>query len=322
MAGTFILVSCGAPQRQQATVEAEKGATVTIPIFNADSAFYFIQAQVDFGPMVPNTPEHIACAEYLAATLERFGAEVIVQKAQVRAFDNTVLNIRNIIGKFQPELKNRILLFAHWDTRPFADHDPNPALHNVPILGANDGGSGVGVLLEIARHLREYPTTLGVDIIFFDAEDYGTPDHIPLPYIPDTWGLGSQYWGKNPHRDNYHARFGINLCMVGARDALFFKEQHSMQFAPDLKNRVWDTARELGYSKWFNTGRGGMIINDHYYVFRYRGIPSINIIQFEPTSRTSFGHFWHTHADNMDIIDRGTLKAVGHTVMEVIYNER
>jgi Zn-dependent M28 family amino/carboxypeptidase len=315
------LVSCQqrASRKQQETVTKP---TLTTPYFNADSAYHYIETQVNFGPRVPNTPQHIACAEYLAETLERFGAEVIVQEAQVTAFDNTRLNIRNIIGQFQPEKNDRILLFAHWDTRPFADHDPNPALRNKPIDGANDGGSGVGVLLEIARHLDENPTYPGIDIIFFDAEDYGTPDHIQVAYKPDTWCLGSQYWGQNPHKRNYYARYGILLDMVGAKNAQFYREQYSLQFAPRLVDHIWKTAANLGYSAWFNYVIGGMITDDHVYVYKHLRIPSVNIIQHDPTSATSFGSYWHTHDDTMDNIDRATLKAVGQTVMEVIYKEK
>lgn len=318
-----IFSGCGRPsgQQQQNLTHNAKPNLVT-PDFNADSAYHYIETQVNFGPRVPNTPQHLECSNYLAETLKRFGADVIVQEAKVKAFDNTTLNIRNIIGQFQPEKNDRILLFAHWDTRPFADHDPDPQKRNNPIDGANDGGSGVGVLLEIARHLKEYPTYPGVDIIFFDAEDYGIPDHINVQYKPDTWCLGSQYWGQNPHKRNYYARFGILLDMVGAANAQFYKEQFSMQYAPRMVDHIWKVAGELGYSAWFNFNTGGMITDDHVYVYKYLKIPSVNIIQHDPASETSFGHYWHTHADNMDNIDRYTLKAVGQTVMEVIYREK
>lgn len=319
----ILLPACGgsSSQQQNNITQSQKEHLVT-PEFIADSAYHYVETQVKFGPRVPNTPTHLACAKYLSETLKRFGAEVIVQEAKVKAFDNTTLNIQNIIGQFQPEKNDRILLFAHWDTRPFADHDADPAKRNLPIDGANDGASGVGVLLEIARHLSQNPTHPGIDIIFFDAEDYGTPDHIQVAYKPDTWCLGSQYWGQNPHKKNYYARFGILLDMVGAPNAQFYKEQYSMQFAPSLVDYIWKTASELGYSAWFNFNTGGMITDDHVYVYKHLKIPSVNIIQHDPTSNTSFGHYWHTHDDNMDIIDKSTLKAVGQTVMEVIYREQ
>ncbi len=320
----FTTFGCGQKSKNRAqTITAnEQKPKIETPVFNADSAYKFVKEQVAFGPRVPNTHEHTACANYLINELERFGADVIVQETDVFAFDNTRLQIKNIIGQYQPEKNDRILLFAHWDSRPFADYDKDPSKRDTPILGANDGASGVGVLLEIARHLQNTNTTLGVDIILFDAEDYGMPDHKQLAYKPDTWCLGSQYWAKNPHKKNYYARYGILLDMVGAKNAQFFQEQFSLHFAPQLVNHIWETAHKLGYSRWFSNQKGGMITDDHYYVNKFLGIPSVDIIQYDPTTSTSFGDYWHTHNDTMENIDQQTLKAVGQTVMEVIYNER
>ena len=290
------------------------------PPFNADSAYRYIQKQVDFGPRVPNTPEHEACARWLESSMRQFADSVIVQEGEVTAFDGTKLQIKNIISQFQPEKNNRILLFAHWDTRPFADYDPDPEKRNQPIDGANDGGSGVGVLMEIARHLQEKPTDTGIDIIFFDAEDYGTPHHMDVPYQADTWCLGSQYWGRNPHEKGYYARYGILLDMVGAQNALFYQERASLDMAPELVDYIWETAEDLGHGNYFVFRKGSHITDDHIYVNRHTGIPAANIIEYDPTSNTSFGKYWHTHDDNMEIIDRKTLNAVGETVMEVIYN--
>lgn len=317
----FIAASCqnqGPKSNATQTVQT----TVSVPNFNADSAYSYVAAQVAFGPRVPNTDAHTKCANYLAAKLKSFGAEVIVQEAKLKAFDNTILNAKNIIGQYNTEKNDRLLLFAHWDTRPFADHDPDPAKHNVPIDGANDGGSGVGVLLEIARQLQQQPIDLGVDIIFFDAEDYGQPDHLNLPYVPDTWCLGSQYWAQLPHKPYYTARYGILLDMVGAHNATFYQEQFSLQVAKTLVDRIWKTAQRIGYGNYFPFAIGGMITDDHVYVHKHLGIPCVDIIQYDPTSDTGFGHFWHTHNDTMEGIDPKTLQAVGQTVMTVIYNEK
>lgn len=317
----ILLPSCG-----KSNVNNRKNTlmtrTVNVPQFNADSAYSFISQQVAFGPRVPNSDAHSACAAYLEGELKRFGAEVIVQQGEVKAFDGTNLNIKNIIGQYQPEKRNRILLFAHWDSRPFADHDADASKRNHPIAGANDGASGVGVLLEIARNLQSAPTDMGIDIIFFDAEDYGTPDHIQTSYQPDTWCLGSQYWGKNPHVKGYEARYGILLDMVGAANATFFKEGYSMQFAPKLTKQIWQTAASLGYSANFIWDDGGTITDDHVYVNKHRGIPCVDIIQYDMSSDTGFGSYWHTHNDTMENISTSTLKAVGQTVMTVIYNEQ
>ncbi|NPA35256.1 MAG: M28 family peptidase [Chlorobi bacterium] len=321
---TFTLISCSTggkstkESRQEKTTVTKKPET---PVFNADSAYSYVDKQVAFGPRVPDTKPHSECAEYLTNELKRFGADVIVQDAPVTAYNGKTLNAKNIIGQYNPEKNNRVLLFAHWDSRPFADHDPDPAKRNTPILGANDGASGVGILLEIARQINKAGINIGVDIIFFDAEDYGTPDHLNLPYKPDTWCLGTQYWCRHPHKENYTARWGILLDMVGAPNAVFYKELYSKQYAPELLDRVWNTAADLGYLSFFSFEDGGQIIDDHVYVNKLMNIPSIDIIQHEPMSDTNFNEYWHTHKDDMSNIDRTTLKAVGQTVLQVLYSE-
>lgn len=314
---------CGNQSNRKANVQKKETLPpLPTPEFNADSAYAYIQKQVEFGPRVPNTEAHEACAQWLTNKMKELGANVVVQEGKVTAFDNSVLSIKNIIAQFQPEKNDRILLFAHWDTRPFADHDPDPAKRNNPIDGANDGASGVGVLMEIARHLKSHPTHPGIDIIFFDAEDYGIPDHLDIPYKQDTWCLGSQYWGKNPHKKNYYARYGILLDMVGAKGARFYQEQYSLQWASGLVDHIWNTAARIGYGDYFIFDKGGYITDDHVYVNKFTGIQTVDIIEFDPTNNSSFGKYWHTHNDNMDIIDKETLKAVGQTVMEVIYQNQ
>lgn len=307
-----------------AEVEDQAQALIQVPVFNMDSAFYFIARQVEFGPRVPNTETHLKAAQWLAGTLERFADTVIVQHARVRAFDGTILNIQNIIASFQPEKRNRILLCAHWDSRPFADWDPDPANHFKPIPGANDGASGVGALLEIARLLSENQSRVGVDIILFDAEDYGK--HESLARTQDdylTWGLGSQYWARNLHVPNYKARFGILIDMIGASDATFKFERFSLEFAPSLKRRVWATARRLGFGHFFLPEEGNYIIHDHVFVNNIANIPTINIIHQERNnSAHGFFKYWHTMNDNMDAIDRQTLKAAGQTVLTVVFEEK
>lgn len=292
---------------------------IKTPNFNSDSAYLYIQQQVDFGPRVPNSPEHAACAEFLKGKLSQFGAKLIVQEGVVKTFDGTQLNIQNIIGQFNPQAKNRVLLCAHWDTRPFADKDTKNI--SKPIDGANDGASGVGVLLEIARQLSLSQPLNGIDIIFFDAEDYGTIEGtniMQLSDLDDTWCLGSQYWAKNPPIKNYKAKYGILLDMVGAKDAVFPKEQFSMYYAKDQVFKIWKTAQKMGYSKYFVNHLIGGITDDHKYINEWAKIPCVDIIHYEPNNN-SFGSFHHTHQDNMEVIDKNTLKAVGQTVLEVIY---
>lgn len=307
--------------RQEAKTSATTDHAVAVPAFSADSAYLFVAQQVDFGPRVPNTLAHEACAMFLVAKLQSFGAAVTEQKVKLRAFNGDILNANNIIGSFNPEENQRILLFAHWDTRPWSDNDPDPANYNKPVLGANDGASGVGVLLEIARNIGLQSPRLGIDIIFFDAEDYGAPESY-TGNATDTWCLGSQHWARNPHVNPYRPRFGILLDMVGAKGATFYREQISEYYARNIVDKVWTIARNQGFERFFVNQAGGAITDDHVYVNQIAGIPSINIIQYDPQSAKGFGAYWHTVNDNMSNIDKNTLFAVGTTVMQVIYNEK
>lgn len=289
-------------------------AKTPVPQLNADSAYFFIEKQVEFGPRVPGTRAHYNTFLFLREWLNKYADTVFVQDAKAETFDKKTIPIYNIIGSFNPELSKRVMLFAHWDTRPFADEDDSAKTQ--PILGANDGASGVGLLLEIARLIHENQLKrIGVDIIFFDAEDWGNGayDH--------SYCLGSQYWGKNPHIPNYQADYGILLDMVGAKGAQFAIEGFSNQYAPFVVSKVWNTAAMLGHANTFVSYNRGYVTDDHYYVNKYTGIPVIDIIHYEPKVGQSFGTFWHTHDDNMDIIDKTTLSKVGNTLLNVLYNE-
>ena len=229
---------------------------------------------------------------------------------------------RQVIGAYNPESKRRVLLCAHWDSRPYADQDADKTKHHSPILGVNDGASGVGVLLEVARQLQQQAPAIGIDIIFFDAEDYGIPYFYQGAYKNDTWCLGSQYWGRVPHVDGYNARYGILLDMVGGKNATFYKEQFSQRTAGKYVNKIWNTAHRLGFGNFFPKEKGTEVTDDHMYVYNLRQIPCVDIINYDPNCDTGFGDFWHTIDDTMDIIDKGTLNAVGQTLLEVIYNEK
>jgi Zn-dependent M28 family amino/carboxypeptidase len=282
--------------------------------FNEDSAYYFVGAQVKFGPRVPGTASHKNAAQWLAKTLATYCDTLYEQRGTVTTFKNENLAFVNIIGSFNPQSKERILLSAHWDTRPQADEDK--VMPFKPSDGANDGASGVGVLLEIARQLHSNRPGIGIDIILFDVEDGGDRRG-----SSESWCLGSQYWSKTPHVPNYTAKFGILLDMVGAKDATFPMELHSLDFARDYVYFVWQTGQSLGYGNYFTNNKGGMITDDHYYINSILGVRTLDIIQYNTTTQTGFGDFWHTQKDNMSIIDKNTLKAVGHTVIEVIYRQ-
>lgn len=294
------------------------------PPFNADSAYAFVQRQVDFGPRVPGTPAHTACADWIVSRLKASGAAVTEQRGRVTAFNGNPLPLRNIIGSWRPAARDRILLLAHYDTRPFADQDEER--RNEPIPGANDGGSGVGVLLEIARHLAGVADTtmLGVDMLFTDVEDYGEPTGAMTMEgnSIDTWALGSRYWAMNPHVQGYTARFGVLLDMCGARDARFYQESISMQYAPQVVRKLWRTAAALGHGDRFVAETRHFVgTDDHLPINELLRIPTADIIEHHEGTR-AFHPSWHTHDDNMDVIDRATLQAVGSTVMEVVWKER
>jgi len=310
----------GCSHATQSTKTEEK--TVYIPEFSKDSAYKYTQKQVDFGPRVPNTKAHDDCAKYLSAELKRLGAEVIIQNADLTAFDGTVLRSTNIIGSFNLKAETRILLFSHWDSRPWADHDTNPKNRKMPVMAANDGASGVGVLLEMARLIGKNQPSVGIDIIFFDSEDYGAPESFKSENSEDSWCLGTQYWAKNPHVPGYTARFGILLDMVGGKGATFFKEQSSEYYAGSVVSNVWSKAKSLGFGQYFVDQKGGAITDDHIYVNQLIGIPSIDIIQYDPNSKSGFADYWHTTHDTMDNVDKNTLNAIGMTLMNVIYNEK
>jgi glutaminyl-peptide cyclotransferase len=318
------LLISGCVRDGKKTTEWEKDSVVElkeVPVFNADSAYHFMEQQVAFGPRVPGTSAWEKCAVFLSEMLGRYGAEVIVQEATARAWNGQIIPIKNIIGSWQPENKKRVMLCAHWDSRPYADWDPDEKNHRKPIDGANDGASGVGVLLEVARQLSISQPNVGIDIIFFDTEDYGEPKDDQSKIKDDNWGLGSQHWAKNPHKKNYYARFGILLDMVGAKDAIFYQEGYSVHYAEHIVRKVWDIAHKIGYGKLFSFEKSNHITDDHYYVNLHLGLPTINIIHQDKSSKTGFFKYWHTVEDTMDKISKESLEAVGQTVLYVIYNE-
>ncbi|MBR3014502.1 MAG: M28 family peptidase [Bacteroidaceae bacterium] len=313
------MAACGSSQ-QAGYAEDETFSTENVPVFNADSAYHYVKYQVDFGPRVPNTEAHQACGDYLIKQLEKFGAKLYVQQASVSSYDGKLLNARNIIGAFNPESKKRVALFSHWDSRPWADNDPDPQKHFTPILGANDGASGVGVLMEVARQLQQQAPSIGIDIIFFDAEDYGTHRDYNGEHKEEHWCLGSQYWARNPHIQGYSARYGILLDMVGGKDATFKYEYYSEMYAKDVNRKVWRTADKLGFGRYFKKQDGGGATDDHLFVNKLAHIPTIDIIA--TSDQYSFFEHWHTVRDDMDAIDRQTLQAVGQTLLQVIYSEK
>ena len=297
------------------------------PNFNADSAYAFTAAQCDFGPRAMNTDGHERCKEWIKQKFEQYGCKVVMQNADLKAYDGTILKSTNIIAQFRPELTTRILLCAHWDSRPWADNDPDEKNWHTPILAANDAASGVAVMLEIARLLASplsegLGEAIGIDFVCFDAEDYGTPQwEENQENSASSWALGAQYWSQNLPQ-GYEARYGILLDMVGGEGAKFYQEGASLEFAPEIVAKVWRAAHQAGYASFFPQQSGGMITDDHVPVNQYARIPCIDIIPYYPNCpQSSFGPTWHTINDNMQHIDRATLKAVGQTLVQVLWSE-
>ncbi|MBR4391127.1 MAG: M28 family peptidase [Bacteroidales bacterium] len=314
------------PNKPQPT-DPKPTTTVNVPAFNADSAYAFVKAQTDFGPRVPGTEAHALCAQWLIDKLVEYADTVMVQEFRTRLYNNKGIDGQNIIASFNPKAAKRIVLCAHWDSRPFADHDPDEANWNHPIDGANDGASGVGVLLENARCFHHQPLNekLGVDIVLFDLEDYGPRQDQTEQYYDDRrnhWALGAQHWSAQPHVPGYHANYGILLDMVGNKQPNFMKEYYSQGYAAWLSNKVWRIAQDLGYRDAFVNEFGDAISDDHLPMNEIAGIPTIDIIDLRPeSSNQSFPETWHTLQDNIEHIDRKSLEMVGNVLNYTVYNE-
>lgn len=314
-AGIVLGASCnggrGANTAGAADTTAVDTAQVAVPQFSADSAFGYLQRQVSFGPRVPNTPAHKAAGDWLVSELKRHGAEVHEQKADLTAWDGTVLHARNIYARYNPGVsEGRLLLLAHYDTRPWADQDPDESRRDTPADGANDGASGVAVLLETARNLSLANPGRGIDILLVDAEDYGTDNN------DASWALGARYFADNMDADGRRPAAAILLDMVGGKGASFPWEYFSRQSAPELDMAFRRAAADAGLASWFPETYGGAVTDDHVELIR-KSVPAIDIIEYRPES--GFNYTWHTHADNIDNIDPRTLHAVGQSLLQFIY---
>jgi glutaminyl-peptide cyclotransferase len=311
----FINISCNSEQTK--VVDKPEKVKINAPKFDPNNAYGHIEKQLSFGPRVPGTKAHDSCAAWLETQFNAAGATVIVQKASMQGAGSKNYNIKNIIASHNPSAAKRILLCAHWDTRAMADQDRER--QKEPIPGADDGASGVGVLLEIMNVLKNNPLkNIGVDVVLFDAEDQGESGP---NYGRETWCLGAQYWSKNPHVPNYKASFGVLLDMVGAGGARFPKEGVSMKHASFFVDKIWSIAAEQGFSDFFINEEERQIIDDHVFVNEFRQTPTVDIIFLTKDSPTGFGSHWHTHKDDINIINKTTLMAVGQTLVQVLFEE-
>ena len=302
----------------------EEQAVVSIQ-FNADSAYAFCAAQCDFGPRVMNSDAHEKCGAWIQQKFQQYGYQVEMQKADLKGYNGTILKSTNIIARQSKVegLKSKIFICAHWDSRPWADNDPDSTNWRKPVMAANDGASGVAVMLELARLIQQHDSlNIAVDFICFDAEDWGIPQWDQTGDGTDSWALGSQYWAKSFTSNPSPYQYAILLDMVGGQGAKFYQESYSLQKASAIVEKVWRAANAAGYGSFFPMKEGGGVTDDHIPVNDVANIPCIDIINCYPDCpRGSFGPTWHTIYDDMQHIDKNTLQAVGQTLVQLIYNE-
>ncbi len=323
VASALAFYACGGGEKKSESASKTTEAThVSCPAFSADSAWQYVADQCAFGPRVPGSVASVRCGDFLMEKFRSFGATIKEQRIEVTRYDGKRFPALNIMASINPECADRVMICSHWDSRPWADHDADEANHHTPILGANDGASGVGVMLELCRLLQSQPATIGVDFVCFDAEDMGVPEWADFDgETSDTWCLGSTAWSEQAAREGYHARYGILLDMVGGKGCTFSREMVSRRYADMVVGRVWSLADELGYSQFFPQRDGGFLTDDHVSVNKIARIPCIDIVPYFPYASSSFGPTWHTMQDTPENIDRDVLKAVGQTLTQLIYDE-
>lgn len=316
----LLLTACSSKPSKTETATPYTPLT-EVASFSADSAYSHIKAQVGFGPRIPGSEGSKLCQNYIIDRLNNYGVDDIIQQTgKVTAFTNEIIPYTNILGRFQSSQPQRILLVAHYDTRPWADSDVNPENHQSPIPGANDGASGVSVLLEIARHISTTTPEIGIDMLFVDAEDYGQLSG--FSNHDETWCLGTQEWVKKmPYPTDSLPRYALLLDMVGGAGARFNREYFSDKIAPAIVDKIWSIAQRSGYGDIFLQEPGGAVVDDHLFI-NGAGIPAIDIIESKNRETRTFPSTWHTMNDDLRYIDPASLKAAGQTVLNAIYLEK
>ena len=293
----------------------------TVPDFDAERAFADVEAQVAFGPRVPGTDAHDATRRWLVARLDSLADRVTEMPVAFRDPGDSarVLRGTNIVASFAPDAPRRVMLAAHWDSRPTADQDPDTTRRGEPVLGANDGASGVAVLLEMARLLAERPPPdgVGIDVVLFDLEDMGEePDHeLEEQGLVDSTALPFAIGSREFVRTNpgYRPAWGVLLDMVGGADLMIPQEGYSVRFARPVVDRVWAAARRVGATA-FADGLGPAIEDDHV-PFLAQGIPVVDLIA------VPFPDQWHTTDDTVEHIRAESLGQVGRVLAELIWGE-
>ena len=316
----FVAISsCTSSSNKKVENTDNFGSKSMIPTFSADSAYAFVKQQCDFGSRVPGSDAHAKCKDYFIEKFKQYKADsIIVQEGTESLYDSRKMPLYNIIASYNLEQKNRILICAHWDSRPFSDQDSDKNNYNKAIDGANDGASGVGVIIELARLLSENEPSVGVDLVLFDLEDYGVPEGEESNLDNGGWTLGSKYWKDNYVLPSVKPKYGILLDMVGAPNATFYREYLSDRYSAWVVNKIWSVAEKCGYANVFVNKQGGAVTDDHINVYQ-AGIPCVDIIHFEPSSEHGFGFYWHTQNDNINNISATTLGIVGDVLVHLIF---
>jgi glutaminyl-peptide cyclotransferase len=289
----------------------------TSPVFDQESAWKFLIAQTSFGPRNPNSRAHTECLEYLKSKLLETTTSVSVQNFVHVGYNNEILNLSNLIASYQPQIGTRILLLAHWDSRPRADKEKDPKKRNQPIIGANDGASGVAVLLELGRLMKINPPPIGVDILLSDGEDYGDSEVDGL----NQYFLGARNFIKTKP-SNYFPIYGILLDLVGDKNLQIPVEGYSKSYAPELVKHIFNLAKELKISQ-FNDSIESQVQDDHM-IIQQGGIPCIDLIDADLVGNSSENdarNYWHTLRDTPDKCSKESLKSIGDVLLHLIYQK-
>ncbi|MEO6866115.1 MAG: M28 family peptidase [Gemmatimonadaceae bacterium] len=281
--------------------------------FDGEAAYRYAGTQVSFGPRIPGSPGWQKAGDWIVAQMRTRADTVIEQRWMHKLANGDSLPMRNIIARFRPTATDRVLYVTHWDTRPIADSDPNPANRTKPILGANDGASGVGLFVALGDLLKKTPPNVGVDLLFVDGEDYGSfgPPNVDVL-------IGSTYFASHLPSPGYQPIFGILFDMIGDKDLNIYQEQNSLARAPEVVTRVWKTAADLGYSQYFLPQTGQAIIDDHIPLLE-AGLRVIDVIDIDYGPPNNSYH--HTLADTMDKISAQSLGVVGDVAAALVTNQ-
>ncbi len=316
----FLLAGCGGKKDSEASetkLPIVYAPDFSLPDFSGARSMELLRSQTDFGPRAPNTPAHDSCLAFFERFLTPLAGEVVLQRFEMPGYDGERLALTNVIARFNPAAKQRILLAAHWDSRPRADRETSPARQGEPILGANDGASGVAVLLHLAEIFAKNPPSVGVDIVLFDGEDYGREGDESM------YCLGSKYYSASLAPGS-GLMFGILLDLVGDADARFVQEELSLRYAPDVVRMIWEAARDLSIPRFVAESHSG-ILDDHVFLSTAAGVKTANIIDAslvghsDPVERRKY---WHTHRDTPEQCSPATLRDVGRVVLYVVYGHK